>query len=69
MLQLNSSGLYFIEDMHVVKLEQFQKFDTCLDDINVLNKLKGVLNELIHTRRTEVIFLFFQKEAYTLDKK
>jgi len=66
-------GLYFIEDMHVAKLEVYRgaTTETCGKDLIVPEKLKEYMDDLIYDikRKTDVEFIFCQSEACVLGKK
>ena len=66
-------GLYFIEDMHVAKLEEYRgaTTETCGKDLIVPEKLKEYMDDLIYDtkRKTDVEFIFCQSEACVLGKK
>ena len=70
-------GLYFMEDMHVGKLNKYRTYttDTCGKDFIVVDKLKEYLDVMIHHDQrkefaeSDIEFIFCQYQACVLGKK
>lgn len=68
---LQPRGLYFIEDLHTSHDEHFNEVSSplCERYTNVVDIVKGMIDDLANDKTTDINFVFCQRESCVIGKK